>query len=858
MQNQQATPMMQQYHAIKAQHPDTLLFYRMGDFYELFFEDAKVAAELLNITLTARGKQHGDPIPMCGVPFHSVDTYLQRLVAMGQNVAICEQIGDPRLSKGPVERQVTRVVTPGTLTEENLLDGQRESIVMAICPRQNMTRQVGIAYINLSVNTFSVGVSQKGTELDALIERVKPAEILLPIEAQVNTSYIEPTELDQLAFEPILGKRSLCQHFGTRDLAAFDLEESPEAIGAAAAVLKYVKDACRDSLEFVDSIRWERDVDRIKIDAQTRRDLEIDRRISSSSTEHTLKHVLDQTATPMGSRLLSTWLNEPTTNLDVIRRRQALVQAILDRNIHDEIQRHLRNVGDMHRIVTRLGLGTLSPRDLARLLKALTTFGVVRELIRTLEEKFEIADLDQIPDVSNSIGLLERALVENPPATIRDGGMIRDGFDNRLDGFRKIHTSSNELIVEIESEEQRRTGASNLRVGYNRVHGYYIEVPNSANLDPPDDYVRRQTIKNAERYVTPMLQEFETRVLNSHADALDREKELWIEIIETLKDDLTVMRVIANALSRIDVINAYATIARKHNLVCPRFQSTPGMAIEGGKHMVLMTDDSTQFVPNSIELNDVCRMLIITGPNMGGKSTYMRQTALIVLMAYAGSFVPAKSASIGPIDRIFTRIGASDDLASGRSTFMVEMSETANILRNATRESLVLLDEIGRGTSTYDGLALAHAVAEDLLNRIGAFTLFATHYFELTVVGNEHSNASNVHLDAVEHQHDVIFLHSVKSGPASRSYGIQVAKLAGIPERVLDNARSHLGRLEEQSLRTNDSTLDIFANVQHSTVEATMRKFLERIREIDVDAITPRDSLEVLYQLTSEAKQIDS
>lgn len=849
--------MMQQYLAIKAQHHDTLLFYRMGDFYELFFDDAKLAAELLDITLTARGKQQGEPIPMCGVPFHAVDTYLQRLVAMGRNVAICEQIGDPRFSKGPVERQVTRIVTPGTLTEENLLDGRRESIVMAICPAVDNAQHIGIAYINLSSSGFVVSTIRRDTDLEALIERVKPSELLIPFDANVATPNLEPIEIDRLSFEPTLGKRTLCQHFGTRDLAAFDLEDSPQVIGAASAVLQYVKDACRDSLDFVDSISWERDVDRIKIDAQTRRDLEIDRRISSSSADRTLTHVLDQTATPMGSRLLNSWLNEPTTDLFVIRRRQAFTQAILNRSAQFDLHTELQRVGDMHRILTRLGLGTVSPRDLTRLRDALKAFGAIHESIRNLEEDSEIVDLDKIQDISHLIDLLARALADNPPATIRDGGMIRDGFDEKLDGYRKIHTSSNELILEIEADEQSRTGVSNLRIGYNRVHGYYIEVPNSARFDPPEDYVRRQTIKNAERYITPTLQDFETRVLNSHEDSLDREKEIWKELVESLKQDLALMRTIANVLSRVDVINSFATVAGRYNLVCPQFQSSPGMTIEDGKHMVLLTDDATQFVPNSIEINDQRRMLIITGPNMGGKSTYMRQTALIVLMAYAGCYVPAKAASIGPIDRIFTRIGASDDLAAGRSTFMVEMSETANILRNATNQSLVLLDEIGRGTSTYDGLALAHAVAEDLLNRVGAFTLFATHYFELTVLANDHSNAANVHLDAVEHQHEVIFLHSVKPGPASRSYGIQVAKLAGVPEPVLDNARSHLGRLEEQSLQSHHSTLDIFANVQKSSSDSIAKKFLERIRELDVDEISPKDALGILYELRNDSQDFD-
>ena len=858
MQNEQPSPMMQQYLAIKAQHPDTLLFYRMGDFYEMFFDDAKLAAELLDITLTARAKQKSNPIPMCGVPAHSVDTYIQKLVTMGRTVAICEQIGDPHLGKGPVDREVTRVVTPGTLIEENLLDGQRESIVMAICPALSRGNDVGFAYMNLSLNGFIVGVSQQGTELETLIGRVRPAEILLPFDATVHLHPHEPTELDSLAFEPNLGKRSLCQHFGTQDLLAFNLEDTPEVVGAAAAVLKYVKEACRDSLDFVNSIQWEHDNDRVKIDAQTRRDLEIDRRIASASTEHTLTHVMDRTATPMGSRLLSTWLNEPLTDLIVIRRRQSLVHAIRDRNASAQLHALLQDVGDMHRILTRLGLGTASPRDLARLLKALTAFDLVREFIRSLNEEFEIAALDGIDNLTHVVDLLQRALMDNPPATTRDGGMIRNGYDAELDGYRNIHSASNEHILGIEVEERRRTGANNLRIGYNRVHGYYIEVPNSARLDPPADYIRRQTIKNAERYVTPSLQEFELQVASSHADAMEREKELWSKLTDSLKNDLQTMRTIASVLSRIDVLDAYATVASQYNLVCPQFHDQPGMNIVDGKHMVLMTNDANQFVPNSIELNDVQRTLIITGPNMGGKSTFMRQTALIVLMAYAGSFVPAKSATIGPIDRIFTRIGASDDLASGRSTFMVEMSETANILRNATSTSLVLLDEIGRGTSTYDGLALAHAVVEELLNRVRAFTLFATHYFELTVLGNDHVNANNIHLDAVEHEHDVIFLHTVRPGPASRSYGIQVAKLAGVPEVVLDSARRHLMQLEEQSLHVRDASLEIFANMRQTTPDPNIQRILERLADMDVDELTPREALDLLYKLTSDAQSIKS
>lgn len=843
----EATPMIRQYLDIKAEHHDVLLFYRMGDFYELFFDDAKKASELLDITLTTRGKYRGQPIPMCGVPFHSVDTYLKKLVVLGRSVAICEQIGDPKTAKGTVDREVRRVITPGTLIEEELLGDANESILLAISPAQKRRDPDGVAWLNLSVNELRV-TRASTSELKSLIERVQPSEILVPEGYDCDSLNLSSQELDYLQFDPDLAVRALQSHFGVSELSGFGLNEEPLVCGAVAALLSYAKDACRQPLEFITSVHWDYATDHIHMDAQTRRDLELTERIGDRSQRGTLASVIDYTKSPMGFRLLRAWLNEPLTDTSRIVERQGTVQALLSSPILDEIRTTLAGVGDLHRMTTRLALFTATPRDLKRIGQGLRAFETVRGHLMDLNLPHEHTQIAHIANVEEVAALIERSLVDDPPATIREGGMIRPGYDAELDQIRDLVHNSNEYLKQIELNEQLKTKITNLRVGYNRVHGYYIEVPKSATFEIPGEYIRRQTLKNAERYITPELREFEEKILSSKATLLQREKQIWDELLNQLHKHCDTLRRIAEILSRTDVLCGFAFLALRHRLVRPNFVSEPLVDIKDGKHIVVETENDMQFVPNSTLLDSTRRVLIITGPNMGGKSTFMRQTALIVILAYTGCFVPAAEATLGPIDRIFTRVGASDDLAGGRSTFMVEMSEAANILHNATPNSLVLLDEIGRGTSTYDGLALAWAIAEELTLRIGAFVLFATHYFEMTTLALDHKTVHNVHLDAVEHNNEVVFLHTVHDGSASKSYGIQVAKLAGIPSRVIRKALGRLQSYEAKEKLEQHGSGDLFEDTKPD-ISAFADEVLAEIEQIDADVMSPKDALAYLYAL---------
>ena len=840
--------MIRQYLSIKADYPDDLLFYRMGDFYELFFDDAVVAAELLEITLTSRGRNRGTPVPMCGVPFHAVDNYLSRLVAMGRSVAICEQVGDPATSKGPVERKVQRIVTPGTLTEESLLDTSDESVLMAINNNSTNQRHAGIAWINLSTGLFSVAEASSQSELRTIVESVKPTEILIPEGSNEQWSGHVCRELDSLRFDCTLGTTTLTNHFGIKELSGFGIAKLDLAIGAAAAALSYAQDPCRQSLDFIESIRLHSDSSVLHMDAQTRRNLEIDRRINSSDQQGTLFSVTNYATTPMGARLVRQWLNEPCRDTEIVYARHDVVEALMELRLTDSVSNALRPVGDMQRIVTRIALGTATPRDLHRTKVAIQCHAQVKELIEKLEIPAEVTNFAQHPDLDEVGDLIDKAIVEEPPATSRDGGMIARGFDKTLDDLRAIRTEATSYLHDLEQRERDRTGISTLRVGHNRVHGYYIEMTRTQSSLVPDDYVRRQTLKNTERFVTEELWEFEEKYLRSESDALEREKRLYVDLLSTVANYSTQLRHAADALSRIDALNGFAVAAQEHGYARPEFTDTPSLSIVEGKHPVLNATPGLDFVPNSLEMDEFRRMLVVTGPNMGGKSTYMRQTALIVILAYAGSFVPAKRAVIGPIDGIFTRIGASDDLSGGQSTFMVEMTETANILHNATASSLVLLDEIGRGTSTYDGLALALAIAHSMAQTVRAFTLFSTNYFELTALAHKLSTVHNVHLSAVEHNRKVVFLHSVEEGPASQSYGIHVARLAGIPGRVLQNARNQLHKLEQLAIKSGESNYtDLFEeHVEHDDYD---HPAIERLRQTDLDELSPRAAHELLYEL---------
>ena len=844
------TPMMQQYLGIKADHPNALLFYRMGDFYELFFDDAKRASELLDITLTTRGQSAGQPIPMCGVPFHAVDSYLAKLTASGKSIAICEQIGDPASSRGPVERKVQRIVTPGTLIEDVLIDDNRESILMALVPSIGSDLPTGVAWLNLSTSEYRIAEPNSAGDLSILLERVRPSEILLPEGHDIDAPGATLTSLEPERFDSNLGHQALLDQFSVSSLDGFGIAGCTVGLGAAAAVLRYAQEALCQSLPFLTSVSLHTDDRVIIIDGQTRRNLEIDVRLDGSGTNNTLFGVINRCTTPMGSRLLREWLHGPLTDQIEVGHRHDVIEAILEMRSSEEFDAYLRPVGDMQRIITRTALGTASPRDLARLRDGLASLPDLKSLVKALQVPAIQRTFKCLPDETNWQTRLTNTLIETPPATIRDGGCIARGFDEHLDQLRDLSENATGYLEELEIRERERTGINTLRVGYNRVHGYYIETSRSVTGDLPAEYVRRQTLKNAERYITPELKTFEDEVLTSKARALQQEKRVYQELVEFLQTDIEGLRLIAETVARLDVLQALANVAGIFGLTRPQFSDTPCIEIQDGRHPVLATSTNT-FVPNSIELDESRHMLVITGPNMGGKSTYMRQTALIILMAYSGCFVPSSFTRLGPIDRIFTRIGASDDLAGGRSTFMVEMTEAANILHNATDQSLVLLDEIGRGTSTFDGLALAWAIAVEIGSQIRSFALFATHYFELTALPDELPGIANVHLDAVEHGGDVVFLHAVREGPASQSYGLQVAKLAGIPEAVLANARERLHSLETTAATSADEQGDLFART--SNPPASKDPIIERIQSIDANNYSPLEALELLYELVRDA-----
>ncbi|MYH15669.1 MAG: DNA mismatch repair protein MutS [Gammaproteobacteria bacterium] len=837
--------MMQQYLSIKAEHAEHLLFYRMGDFYELFYDDAKRAAQLLDITLTSRGHANGAPIPMCGVPFHAVESYLAKLVRLGVSVAICEQIGDPATTKGPVERRVQRIVTPGTVTEEALLENASDSTLLGLAPvGRGAPRRYGMAILNLGRGELATQTIDGEDDLRAEIARLEPAEILTPAELEA-LSDLPQQALDGLRFDADLGFRFLCEHLGTADLRGFGLAPDDPAIGAAAAVLKYAQATHCQSLTYIDRITPVAKGEFLKLDPHSRRNLEIDRRTDGSESG-TLFALMNSTRTAMGARLLRRWLNAPSTVEAVISLRQNAVTALLEADQRDDLRKRLEEVGDMERIVSRIALQSAPPRDLSRLRTALHQIPGIRAVIESLDAP-HLAELAQrMPDFPSVRDLLDRAVVESPPATIRDGGVIASGYHAELDELRSLTERAADWLRELEAGERERTGIANLKVGYNRVHGYYIETSKAAASAVPADYVRRQTLKNAERYITPTLKSFEDRALTSRARALQLEKSLYDALLVELAAEAAPLRRAAEALAELDVLAAFAERAQRLGFAPPRFTSQPGFSISGGWHPMVREALSEPFVPNDLDLNDRQRMLIITGPNMGGKSTYMRQTALIVLLACTGSYVPAAAATIGPVDRIFTRIGAADDLSGGRSTFMVEMTETANILHSATDRSLVLLDEIGRGTSTYDGLALASATAQHLAESRRAFTLFATHYFELTGLAASLPATANVHLTAAEYKDQVVFLHEVQPGPANQSYGIQVARLAGVPAAVLNKARARLRELESQPAANADQG-DLF--VRPPVEEAPEDPLRTRLASIDPDNLTPMQALELLIEL---------
>ena len=841
------TPMMQQYLRIKAAHPDTLLFYRMGDFYELFHDDARRAAQLLDITLTSRGQSAGEPIAMAGVPVHAAESYLARLVNLGESVAICEQIGDPATSKGPVDRQVVRIVTPGTLTDEALLGEREERLLAALRPGADGA--FGLASLDLAGGRFSIQEGQGEEALLAELERLRPVELLLPEDQDPPGSWRRLPGLRHRApwhFDTETARRELCAQFGTHDLAGFGVDGLDLAIGAAGCLLQYVKDTQRSALPHLRGLGVERREDSVLIDAATRRNLELEHSLSGQH-EHTLIGVMDRSVTAMGGRLLRRWLHRPLRDTGLLRRRHQCVAALLENRHHEDLRARLRGSADLERILTRIALGSARPRDLTGLRATLGRLPELQALLAGCNDPLltELAQgIDQHPEVHD---LLDRALPESPPMLLRDGGVIAPGYDADLDELRNLSEHGDQYLLDMERRERERTGIANLKISYNRVHGYYIEVSRGQAGKAPLDYQRRQTLKGAERYITPELKAHEDKVLSARARSLAREKLLYEALLRQLAERHAPLARCGTALAELDVLATFAERALSLDLSVPELVEEPGLVIEGGRHPVVEQVSEAPFVPNDTRLHDARRMLIITGPNMGGKSTYMRQTALIVLLAHTGSLVPARNARLGPVDRIFTRIGAADDLASGRSTFMVEMTETANILHNATDQSLVLMDEIGRGTSTYDGLSLAWAVAVDLAVRLRAFTLFATHYFELTRLPDFYEDIANLHLDAVEHGDRIVFLHAVKEGPADRSYGLQVAALAGVPRGVLDQARDRLRELEQQTRERASGTaprqqIDLFQPPQdHPLCDA--------LQGIDPEQLSPRQALDILFKL---------
>lgn len=842
------TPMMQQYLSIKGEYPDMLVFYRMGDFYELFFDDAKRAAELLDITLTSRGKSGGNVIPMAGVPYHAVEAYLAKLVRQGESVAICEQIGDPATAKGPVERKVTRVVTPGTLTDEALLAESRDNLVAAVFADH---AAIGLAWLDLSGGRFRLTEIAGTDALAAELERLRPAEIIVD-ESRNAVGFlrdgVRKTARPPWHFDLDSSTRLLCSQFGTRDLDGFGVDDFPRGVQAAGALLQYVSDTQKTALPHIRSITVEQSGDAVIMDGPTRRNLELEDSLSGRR-EHTLAGVMDRCRSPMGSRLLRRWIQRPLRDANVLRSRYQAVETIMLGGLTETLQNELRGIGDVERILSRVALRSARPRDLRQLLLALTRLPDLRKELQPLDSPLLQALGRQIEHHPRQRDMLQKALVESPPMLIRDGGVIAAGYDDELDELRAIAENADRYLLELESREKQRTGITTLKLGYNRVHGYYIEISKGQAHKAPENYTRRQTLKGAERYITPELKEFEDKVLSANERALSREKLLYEGLIDALLEVLGSLQSTAAGLAELDVLACFAERAVSLRLCCPEIVDAPCLDIEGGRHPVVEQVIDETFVPNDLSLSDERRLMVITGPNMGGKSTYMRQTALIAILAHIGSFVPADRLRIGPIDRIFTRIGASDDLAGGRSTFMVEMTETATILHNATGQSLVLMDEIGRGTSTFDGLSLAFAVAHHIGERVRAFTLFATHYFELTALAGELPGCVNVHLDATEHKGRLVFLHAVKPGPANQSYGLQVAALAGVPPDVIKRARAYMAALEAPpSGRQDHPQAELPLMTSRAADDNELRDALDAI---DPDALSPKEALDRLYRLKS-------
>ncbi len=855
------TPVMQQYLRIKAQYADVLLFYRMGDFYELFYEDAERASRLLNITLTSRGSSGGARVAMAGVPVASVEQYLARLVKLGESVAICEQIGDPATSKGPVERKVVRVVTPGTLTDAGLLADKADATLAALAfdgaaraSARDRRESVGIAWLVLA----SGELRATETSLERLpseLARIAPSEILVADHARARLAAAAAVRsVPDWHFDAQRGAQLLCEQLGVATLQAFGVDDRPALLAACAALLAYAQQTQSERLAHVTTLRVESESEFVALDAATRRNLELTEPLRGDDGP-TLFKVLDRCATGMGSRRLRRWLHHPLRDAAAAAARHAVIEALLETGLAARVAEGLRHVPDLDRIAARVALKTARPRELAALRDALPRLQALRAALAALEAPLARTLVDALALPPELHEALARALLAEPAHSPRDGDVIAAGFDVELDELRALRDNAGQFLVDLEARERERTGIANLRVEYNRVHGFYIEVTHGQVDKVPADYRRRQTLKNAERYITPELKTFEDRALSAQERARAREKELFDALLMQVGEHVAGLLRAADAAASFDALAALAAHAAAARWVRPELTAEPGIDIAGARHPVVEREIEA-YVPNDCRLGPARRLLVITGPNMGGKSTYMRSIALIALLAYCGSFVPAASARLGPIDRILTRIGAADDLARGASTFMVEMTEAAAILNAATEESLVLMDEIGRGTSTFDGMALAAAIARELVERNRCYTLFATHYFELTQLAETLPEVANVHVAAAESRGRVVFLHEVREGPASQSYGLAVAQLAGVTPAVVRRARSLLVQLEERAAGTRPQ-LDLFATPPPTaapTADRTHDPLRERLAALDLDALAPRDALALLYELKDLAR----
>ena len=848
--------MIAQYLDLKANHPEELLFYRMGDFYELFFEDAVTASRTMDVTLTTRGQSGGNPVPMCGVPYHSADTYLTRLLDAGFSIAICEQVGDPNTTKGPVQREVQRVLTPGTLVEEGLVRNNQMSTFMAA---NCVGERYCTALVDLTGGTLEIGLADTLEEFQERIEEIKPSELL--IQADQEHLFPSPTELTSIVkqlpsdfFESITFES--IEFNNLKDVIPKNLIIEPQIWhGAAGAGLNFLQKAQKNGIAALRIFQIYDPKQRLRIDRQSRRNLEIDIR-NTGATDHTLLSLMDTTVTSMGSRLLKKWLNDPIVDVIELDSRLDWLESAIESNQSFPIRKELEPLSDLERICSRIELGAATPRDLARLRDDIPCFSRIKEVAGRIQSSLSKNLLDSLDNFDPLYQRLEEALVEDPPPHLREGGVFAEGYDQSLDQLRALNSDSGTWLRDLELQERQRTGIQTLKVGYNRIHGYYIETSRSSGTEVPADYVRRQTLKHSERFITSELKEFEENAMRSQQKALVLEKTLFGDLLIFVKNYATQLRSAARSLSSIDVLSCLAERSQTLRFSRPRFKEEVGVDIKEGWHPVVKEASKEAFIANDLELDERRAMAVITGPNMGGKSTFMRQNALICLLAHCGSYVPAKEALIGPIDRIFTRIGASDDLTTGRSTFMVEMTETAHILKNCTNKSLVLMDEIGRGTSTYDGVALAWACANYIGEVKKSLTLFATHYFELTELPQYVAAAHNLHLKAREHNGKVVFLYQVLEGPANQSYGVQVAKLAGIPEEVLETAKQRLNFLEEHSNSSPQS--DLFNSAKERKSSVANDSIIEKLKEIDINSTSPIEALQLLHELQSRLETDES